>query len=105
MTAAATASRSRSVSARRAGGVRMSSYAPRGSPAKATDRVDAAYDIATDVRGVGFADVLQRFGIAQHGERLLELSEILWADDDGRIMAVARDDDPLVLVLDAIDDF
>jgi hypothetical protein len=105
MTAAQTASGSRSVSARRAGGVRMSSYSSAGSPAKTADRVDAAYDIALGVCGVGLANVLQGFGIAQYGERLLKLSEILGTDDDRRITAVTGDDDSLVLVFDAIDDF
>lgn len=83
----------------------MSSYSPAGSPSKATDGGDATQDIASGVCGVGLADVLQRFGVAENGERLLELSEVFGADDYGRITAVARDDDPLVLVLDAIDDF
>jgi hypothetical protein len=56
-------------------------------------------------RATSVQDVLQCFGVAENGERLLKLSEVFGADDYGRIMAVARADDPLVLVLDAIDDF
>ena len=104
MTAPATASGSRSVSARRAGGVRTSSYAPSDSPAKAADRVDAAHHVTAGVGGVGLADVRQCFWIAEHRERLFELGEVVRADDHRRITAIARDDDAFVLVLDAIDD-
>ncbi len=97
ITAAATASGSRSVSARRAGGVRRARSHPPGSTAEAADGLDAAHDIAPAVRGVSLADVGQGLGVAEHEQRLFELSEVLRTDDDGRVVAAAGDGDPRVL--------
>lgn len=82
----------------------MSSYSSPASPAKAADGVDAAQDVAADVRGVSLADVLQGVRVAENGERFLELSEVLRTNDHGRIVAVARDHDTLVLKLNPIND-
>ena len=74
------------------------------SRAKAADSVDASNDIASSEGGIGLADVRESFRVTEDVERLFQLSEIFEADENRSRVAVAGDDDALVLALDAVDE-
>lgn len=68
-------------------------------------RVDTAQDIAARVGGVGLTDVSQGIWVAEHLQGLLDLRQVLRADEHGCGVAIAGDDYTLVLALDAVDEF
>ena len=74
-----------------------------GSP-QASDRVNAADDIAVHVGRVCLPDVGGPLAIAEDRQRLLEFSQVFGADQDGDLATIARDDDTVVLTLDPIDE-
>lgn len=51
---------------------------------------------------VSLPNVSERVRIAEHTSGLLELGEVLSADEGGDIAAVACDDDPLLPALDSV---
>lgn len=73
------------------------------SRTQSSDCLDSSQDVAVSVRCVGLADVGERFGIAEHREGLLQLFEVVRAQDDGCGLAVTRDGDSVMLALDAVD--
>lgn len=54
--------------------------------------------------GFGLADVGQGLGVNEHGQGLLQLGQVVQAEDDRGGLAMARHRDPFVLALDPVDD-
>src|SRR6478735_12279204 len=103
MTAPPLREAARSAPAAMAGLRRVRIRSHRSSP-EAADGLDAADDVTAGVRRVGLADVGQGLGVTEDRDCLLELSEVIWTDDDGGIVTVVCDDHSLMLVFNAIDD-
>jgi hypothetical protein len=55
--------------------------------------------------GVCLSNVRKRLRVAQHGQRLLQLREVLGADQYGGLATVASDHDTVVFALDSVDEF
>ena len=72
---------------------------------KGSDGTNATNDVTAAVGGVRLANIGQCSGVAEDREGLLELGKVVGTDDDRSRSTVAGDRHPLVLVLDAVDDF
>ena len=70
---------------------------------KRSDSVHTAHHVAARDCGLSFLQAAHSVGVAEHCDRLLEAGEIGSADQHHSWPAVARDDNPFVLLLDAID--
>ncbi len=75
----------------------------RSSPAEAPDGVNAAKDVSSRVGNVSFPDVCKGRRVGEDVDRLLQLRQILGTDQHRGRATVAGDDDPLVLLLDTVD--
>ncbi len=67
------------------------------------DRFYPSYDVATGVGGIGLSDVGEGLWVAEHRQGLLQLGEVLGAEQDGDLAAVAGDGHPFVVLLNPVD--
>ena len=73
------------------------------SPTKVADRFYPSYDVATGVGGIGLSDVGGGLWVAEHRQGLLQLGEVLGAEQDGDLAAAAGDGHPFVVLLNRVD--
>ena len=65
--------------------------------------LNATQHVSFRVRPISLTDIGHGHGIAEDGERLFHLFQIVWAEDDRSSAAVSRDRHAFVLQLDTVD--
>jgi hypothetical protein len=73
------------------------------SPTKVADRFYPSYDIAPGAGGIGLSDVGEGLRVAEHRQGLLQLGEVLGAEQYRDLAAFAGDGHPLVVLLNPVD--
>lgn len=74
------------------------------SPAQCAHCLYPAHDVVTGIGGISLADVRQRIRVSEYLEGLLDLGQVVGADQDRGRAPVAGEGDAFVLVLDAVND-
>jgi hypothetical protein len=104
MTATATASGSTSAMARAAGPATTSSYGAASATAKITDGVYASDQIAGGHGALGVPKLFDGLAVGEEVEGFFQRLQVVRTDEDRGRCAVPGDHDPIVLLLDSIDE-